>query len=451
MNFTPFYGIFKTGDEYMKRLFYEELIDWKKNHMEKPLMLLGVRQCGKTYLIRKFIEKNFKNYKEINLLEDEDVVNLYKQNINSEEKFIKLKTLLDFDIEASDSILFIDEIQVSEELISDLKFFQENHENVNIICAGSLLGVKLKRFNKSFPVGKVWLKKMYPMNFKEFLIAFKEQKLIEEIEKCFNNNQNMVDPLHHKLNEYYKLYLITGGMPESVKNIIEMKKDISKYNRDILSSIVESYFNDMQKYVQNPKETLKIRSIYSSISSQLSNNSKKFQYSKVQKGAKSREYELPLDWLLASNCAIKSNSVSKPSIPLEGYKNKDIFKIYLSDVGILSYQLRVNYSDILLDRLDDYKGVIAENYVANELISNGHNLYYWLSEGKAEIDFLLYNEDGIIPIEVKAGDNTQSKSLKVYMDKFNPPYAVRLSTKNFGYNPKTKIKSIPLYAAFLLK
>ena len=434
----------------MKRKIYNQLIEWKNNKINKPLLILGVRQCGKTYIINEFCQNEYKNYLKINLLERNDVVNLYKENINSEEKYKRLKAMINFDFDKENSILFIDEIQESEELISELKYFCEEHNNVRIICAGSLLGVKLKRLTKSFPVGKVYIKNMYPMDFEEYLIANDENFLIEIIKECFVNNKPMLS-LHTKALKYYNSYLLTGGMPESVLNLININGDYIKYDKNIISNIIESYFDDMKKYIQTQTEALRIRALYESLPSQLSNSSHKFQYSKLNTGAKSRDYELPLDWLLSANMVQKVNCVKTIEKPLKGFEDSDTFKLFLSDIGILNNLLNISINDILNDNLKIYKGVITENYVANQLLANEIPLFYWKNKQNVEVDFLIETKDGIIPIEVKSSDNTQSKSLKIYNTLFEPPYAIRMSTKDFGYNSETKIKSVPLYATFLIK
>ncbi|MBP3457360.1 MAG: ATP-binding protein [Bacilli bacterium] len=434
----------------MKRKIYNQLIEWKNNKINKPLLILGVRQCGKTYIINEFCQNEYKNYLKINLLERNDVVNLYKENINSEEKYKRLKAMINFDFDKENSILFIDEIQESEELISELKYFCEEHNNVRIICAGSLLGVKLKRLTKSFPVGKVYIKNMYPMDFEEYLIANDENFLIESIKECFVNNKPMLS-LHTKALKYYNSYLLTGGMPESVLNLININGDYIKYDKNIISNIIESYFDDMKKYIQTQTEALRIRALYESLPSQLSNSSHKFQYSKLNTGAKSRDYELPLDWLLSANMVQKVNCVKTIEKPLKGFEDSDTFKLFLSDIGILNNLLNISINDILNDNLKIYKGIITENYVANQLLANEIPLFYWKNKQNVEVDFLIETKDGIIPIEVKSSDNTQSKSLKIYNGLFNPPYAIRMSTKDFGYNSETKIKSVPLYATFLIK
>lgn len=435
----------------MDRKIYNELLKWKneKNNI-KPLMVLGVRQSGKTYIIDEFCKREYKNYIYVNLFENDDVIKLYNSDLNSDEKFAQFKVLLNFDFDKEDSILFIDEIQESEKLISELKYFCERHNNVKIICAGSLLGVKLKRFKFSFPVGKVKMLNMYPMDFEEFLMAMGENLLIKMIRDSYKNNKALSEPLHNKAMRLYYTYLITGGMPESVKSMVATNGDYIKYDISILPDIVSSYFKDMDKYVTSEAESLKIQRVYNSLPSQLSNLSNKFQFSKVVKGARAREYETSLDWLLASNMVLLSKMVRVPEIPLVGYAYNDIFKIYLSDVGILNSILKISMNDILSNNISLYKGVIAENYVANQLVCNNHDLFYW-QNNTSEVDFLLYSKEGIIPVEVKASDNVRSKSLNVYFEKYHPKYMVRISARNFGFDSKKNIKSVPLYAVFCIE
>ena len=436
----------------MKRKIYDELLKWKNNTDNvKPLMVLGVRQSGKTYIINEFCKNEYSNYVYVNLFENINVIELYNSNLTSIEKFNRLKLLLDFDFENEDTILFIDEIQESEKLIAELKYFCENHNNVRIICAGSLLGVKLKRSKFSFPVGKVKMLNMYPMDFEEFLVAMNQEMLIDLIKDCYKNNKQITSPIHEKALNLYRIYLITGGMPESVNNMVKTNGDYIKYDKTILTDIVSSYFKDMDKYVTNESEALRINRVYDSLPSQLSNISNKFQYSNVSKDARAREYATAIDWLEASNMVLRCKAIKTPEIPLEGFVDVDTFKLYLSDVGILNNILKLNIEDILNDNISLYKGVIAENFVANQLVCNGFDLYYYRSNNTSEVDFLLYTKDGIIPVEVKAGNATQSKSLKLYIEKYKPKYAIRISTKDFGYDSKTNIKSIPLYATFLIK
>lgn len=435
----------------MRRKIYNDLLKWKNSSNFKPLMVLGVRQCGKTYIVEEFCKKEFKYFKKINLLEDLDVVKLYKGTDSSEKKYNDLKLLLDFDFDKEDSILFIDEIQVSEELISELKFFNEKHGNVRIICAGSLLGVKLSRLNKPFPVGKVTRLYMYPMDFEEFLMAHNQDALIDKIKECFNKNEAM-GLLHEKALSYYKQYLLSGGMPDSISELLKCNNDFYNYDLSILNNIIDDYKNDMNNHVNNPSETLKIRKIYSSLSSQLQNASKKFQYSVVEQNAKSREFSSPLDWLVESNMVQVCMRVKLPEKPFLGFADEDTFKVYYSDVGIFNRLINNDAKTILLYDMKIYKGIITENYVANQFKANGIDLLYWQGKRKSEVDFLITSKnDGVIPVEVKADSNTQSKSLGIYDSLYSPKYMIRISSKDFGYNPTSKIKSIPLYAAFLIK
>lgn len=436
----------------MRRKIYNKLLEWKNNdENKKPLMVLGVRQCGKTYVIKDFCKNEFENVCVINLLERDDIIELFSRPINSEEKYNILKIMLNYDIEDENTVLFIDEIQESEDLISQLKFFCENHNNVNIICAGSLLGVKLKRLKKSFPVGKVWMIDMFPMDFEEFLVANNREKFVDLLKDCFDNNKFLGSPLHEELLRYYRIYLLTGGMPEAIQNIVDANLDYVKYDIKILKNILASYYKDMRKHVKNEAEALKIERVYRTLPSQLMNASKKFQISNVDENGKMERYETAIDWLIGSNMIIKCECVSLPEIPLKGFVDNETFKFYLSDVGILCTILGLSVRDIVTDNISLYKGIIAENFVANQLLCNGFDLFYWKNTATAEVDFLLYTADGVIPVEVKAGENTQSKSLKVYMEKYDAKYAIRISTKDFGYDPKTKIKSVPLYATFLIK
>ncbi len=432
----------------MKRKIYNDLLEWKNTKEFKPLIVLGVRQCGKTYIIDEFCKNEFKNYKRVNLLYDVDVVNLYASSDSSEKKYNDLKVLLDFDFDKEDSVLFIDEIQESENLISELKFFNEMHSNVRIICAGSLLGVKLARLTKPFPVGKVSRLYMYPMDFEEFLIANSQELLLSKIKDCYSKNEPM-GVLHNKAIDYYRRYLLSGGMPESVKALVDCGDDYYNYDITKLNSIIEDYKNDMNNHIANSVETLKIRNIYNSLSSQLQNVSKKFQYSLVETGAKSREYSSPLNWLVESSMVQMCRCVKIPEKPLLGFVDNDVFKVYYSDVGLFNRLVNNDIKTILLDDMKVYKGIITENYVANQLKSNGIDLLYWKGARDSEVDFLISTtDDGIIPIEVKAEEHTQSKSLKVYNDLYNPKYMIRISLKDFGF--ANNIKSVPLYAVFCI-
>lgn len=434
----------------MKRKIYNDLVDWKNRGMKKALMIIGARQVGKTYIIEEFCKNEFENYVSINLLDHPEITELYKQNISSEEKYIRLCANLNINPNLENTIIFFDEIQESEELISALKWYCESEKPFKVICAGSLLGVKLKRFNSSFPVGKVELLNMYPMDFEEFLLTQNSgDYLTKYIKECYEQNKPMDNVMHEKLKDLYRKYLCVGGLPEVVSEFSANDMDILQINRKTIEDIILSYINDMNKYVDNKFEAAKNEAIYKSIPVQIGNKSNKFQYTKIEKNARKRDYESSLEWLLASNMIYKCNLLNSINIPPEAFKNEDVFKIYMGDIGILNTMLKINTNEIYLDKPFIYKGDIAENYVANQLIFNNVALYYWATASNSEIDFIIYNEDGIIPIEVKASDNTQSKSLNAYVKKYNPKYSIRVSGKNFGF--ENGIKSVPLYAAYLIK
>ncbi len=299
----------------MERKIYNELINWKNSNILKPLMIIGARQIGKTYIIKEFCEREFDKSIYINLLDNQEIIKIFKEEISTEEKFNRMKIYLDIDIDIENTIIFFDEIQESEELISSLKYFNESEKPFKIICAGSLLGVKLKRMNSSFPVGKVKMINMYPMDFEEFLMANGNKSLIEEIKKCYETNEAMDSVLHDKALNLYRLYLCVGGMPEAIKSLLENDKDILKFDKTIIEDITQSYLNDMNKYVQNKAEAIKIETIYKSIPSQLGNKSNKFQYGKISSNARRRDYETALDWLLSSTMVHKCPILTKVEIP----------------------------------------------------------------------------------------------------------------------------------------
>lgn len=432
----------------MQRKFWNELMIWKEQNESIPLMVIGARQIGKTYIIDKFCKEKYHDYIYINLMDNEAIIEIFNENINTAEKIRKMELYLNHVI-TKETIIFFDEIQESEKLISSLKYFCEAEFPYKIICAGSLLGVKLKRFQSSFPVGKVMIKYMNPMTFEEFLEAIGYQRIIPEIKKCYDNNEKMSKPIHEKLLEYYRIFLCTGGMPMAVKDIIKNELEILKFNHEFITSIIDAYLADMKKYTLNYYETVKIEKIYKNIPSQLAKENKKFQFAKIEPNARRRDYESSLDWLIASQLVTPCYFVNRFETPLKGFVQEEKFKLYLSDTGILTELLEIPRNKILLNDDFQYKGVITENYVANELNANGYSLYYWAENQVAEIDFLLDTSNGIIPVEVKANENKKSKSLNYYIENNQPKLAIRISANNFGFT--NNIKSVPLYAVFCIK
>ena len=352
------------------------------------------------------------------------------------------------DIDES-TVIFIDEAQKSEELLSAMKWFCESAFPYKIILAGSLLGVTLMRLKKVFPVGKVHFEYMYPLSFKEFLEATENHKYIPLIEKSFNNNEPMNEVLHNDLLNIYRNFLCTGGMPRMVQQYIDKNKDLSLCGQFILSDINAGYISDMHDNAVNVNEAIKIEKIYKNIPSQLAKENKKYQRSKVAPNARNRDYRDSMNWLLASKLIIPAYYVNYFETPLKSYMDEDSFKMYLSDTGLLINLAGLSYEPIIANASFMFKGAVTENYVANELQKNGLSLYYYQKDQQLEIDFLIDVKDGIIPIEVKASDEVKSTSLNKYITKNNPKYAIRISSKNFGF--ENNIKSVPLYAVFCIK
>ena len=438
----------------MKRKFYDELLAWKNNNLHIPLMVIGASQVGKTFIIKKFCTKNFKNFYTVNLMREKNFIDLFASRDTFEKKVETLEVMLGGSIRNNDdTILFVDEVQESEEFIEALKFFNESKDNYNIICAGSLLGVALKRLSSSFPVGKVILKNMYPLDFEEFLWATNNENSIEIIKKAFKNNEPINETLHSELMDLFNKYLYLGGMPDVVSNFINCNMNLALIDNSIIKLIINGYYNDMSKYAED-KDTIRIRNLFNNIPSQLAKENQKFIFTSVDvKDNRKRDYITPLDWLIASNLTFKCSLVTKPEFPLMGFIDKETFKLYLADTGIVNSLLGITPAAYLLNKPFSYKGVIVENYVANELTKMDYNLFYWSRKGKnngnAEIDFLIQNNMDIIPIEVKAGNNTQAKSLKLYDKMYNPKISLRISANNFCLNGN--VKDIPLYALFCLK
>lgn len=433
----------------MYRIFEKKLINWKNSGMEKPLMVIGVRQIGKTYTIQKFIKENFEEYIYFNLEKEEYLREIFEKTIDSEKIMDEIELYIGKKIDISKTILFFDEVQVSEKFIVSLKYFCESKRPYKIICAGSLLGVKINRFNDSFPVGKIQMEHMYPMSFEEFLIALNKEMLLEKIKESYENMIPLPTFAHEEALLLYKRYLCVGGMPEAVKNFISNESDILKYDSNILSNIIDMYIADMNKYVKNSLETVKIEKVYKNIPVQLAKDKKTFKYNLIEANARKRMYEHPIEWLISSGMILNSNKIKKAEIPLKVYQDEEYFKLYLSDVGILVAMSEIRFNDLILDKTFSFRGAITENYVAQEFTANDISLYYWTYGRNAQVDFIIYNNDGIIPVEVKSGDNVRSTSLKFYINENKPKYSIRLSTRNFGF--ENNIKSIPLYAAFCIK
>lgn len=431
----------------MYRKIMNQLLEWKNSPHRKPLILQGARQVGKTYSILEFGHNAYENVAYFNFETNPKLNTTFEENISPDYLVPILSHIAGQTIVREKTLIVFDEVQLCERALTSLKYFCENAPEYHIIAAGSLLGVAVNRTQFSFPVGKADIKTLYPMNVEEFMIAVGEKALVDRIKECFENSSPLPAALHDKAMLLYRQYLVVGGMPECVSQFVDTKNHILV--RHTQDSILASYLNDMSKY-NTLNEIKKTHITYDSITVQLSKKNTRFQYKLVKKGGRASEFENAIEWLCLSGITSKVYRTEQIKKPLENYRDIDAFKIYVSDTGLLCAKKDLQANDVLymVDELNDFKGGMTENYVQTQLIANGYNTYYWESERGAEVDFVIQREGKLIPIEVKSADNTMAKSLRVYMETYNPEYAVKLSTKNFGFHDK--IKTVPLYAAFCL-
>ncbi len=431
----------------MERKIYQDLLNWKLNNDRKPLILQGARQVGKTYIVNYFAGKEYVNSVYCNFEKDSQLHdffdNLDPMTIIKKISFYKRKEIL-----PHNTLIIFDEIQACPQAITSLKYFNEEANDYHIISLGSLLGVSVNRSNFSFPVGKVQFMTMYPLDFEEYLMAKNEHELISLIKNCFLTNTPLDRAFHERAIDYYKEYLYVGGMPEAV---MEYNRNSNpELVRIIQQSILESYLNDMGKY-NKQTEIPKTKIVYKSIGTQLGKENKKFQYKNIKHGARSKEYQEAIEWITLSGIAAQLYKLETVLLPLNAYQSLTDFKFYMNDVGLCTASQNIYIEDILSNNelLSIFKGGLTENYVFNQLLSNNIISYYWVSDGVAEVDFVVRLNNDIIPIEVKSTENIRSKSLSIYKDINKPKYSIRISLRNFGY--ENEIKSVPLYAVFCIK
>lgn len=428
----------------MKRKIYKELIKWKELKDSKmPLLLYGARQVGKTYLIQEFGRENYKNVVYVNFEKENGIIPYFNSNISPNNIIKILENYFNTQIIPYETLIIFDEIQVCNKALTSLKYFAEEAPEYDLIAAGSLLGVAISSKDFSFPVGKVIVKTLYPLDFEEFLMACQKQLLIDEIKKCFNNNIPLDETLHFEALQLYKDFILIGGMPLAVKCYIERN---SLTYLDIQHIVIDTYTSDMTKY-SDRSQSLKTIATYESILPQISKENKKFQYSLVQKGARASIFGESIDWLIRAGIVIKCDKTTRGDVPPATFVDLSSFKLYMNDVGLLSYKAQLTQASF--DTFNSiFLGGITENYVATMLKANNYDLYYWESNGKAEVDFIIIKNGKVIPIEVKASEHNKSKSLEVFKKLYSPEYCIRISTKNFGFG--NNIKSVPLYAIFCI-
>ena len=423
------------------------LENWKESEHRKPLILQGARQVGKTYSILEFGRTNYENVAYFNFETNPKLNETFEENISPDYLIPILSHIAGQTIIREKTLIVFDEVQLCERALTSLKYFCEDAPDYHIIVAGSLLGVAVNRARFSFPVGKVDMKTLYPMDMEEFMLAMGESSLVEKIRECFETDRPMPSALHDAAMQLYRQYLVVGGMPECVMLFKETRDYILV--RHTQDTILASYLNDMSKY-NNLNEIKKTRLAYDNITVQLSKRNTRFQYKLIKKGGRASEFENAIEWLCLSGIVSQVYKVEQIKKPLENYRDIDAFKIYVSDLGLLCAKKDLAVNDILymVEELNDFKGGMAENYVNVQLSINGYNTYYWESARGAEVDFIIQRDGRLIPIEVKSADNTRAKSLKIYMDTYKPDYAIKISAKNFAFEDNKKI--VPLYAAFCI-
>ena len=433
---------------------YDTLLEWKDNRDRKPVILEGIRQCGKTWILKHFGEAEFKDVAYFNFEHDDRLQKIFEGDLNVSRIIKDLSILRNKHIQPGNTILILDEIQICPRAITSLKYFCENLSELHVAAAGSLLGVAVAQMGKniSFPVGKVQMLKMYPLSFAEYLLAIGEELLYEHL-RSMSADEKISAAFTGRLEEAYREYLITGGMPEVVNSWIN-NHDIGIVET-LQSEILDTYEKDFVKYA-SVSEFPKLSLIWHAIPAQLSKDNQKFIFSHVKTGMRARDLEDSLQWLISAGLIYKVEKVGRPYIPITTYGDVTNFKIYLSDVGLLRKMSKFP-ADVIFDTsalTADMRGILTENFVLTELIaSDSPNPFFWKSKGIAEVDYIIQNGVDVIPIEVKSAKKTRSRSLAEYRKKYTPRIAVRTSLNNFARHSDDfgEVLEIPLYLLWRLK
>jgi len=431
----------------MERKIVKWLVAWKDNPKKMPLLIYGARQVGKTYTALTFGKTYYKNTVYFNMEDSTEIAAIFERDLKPERIIRELSAKSGQTIFKGDTLIIFDEIQACEKALTSLKYFCEEAPEYHIIAAGSLLGVALGRERYSFPVGKVDMMTLYPLDFEEFLWATGNEKICELIKECYDNFLPLA--LHETAMDLYKTYLAVGGMPRAVSEYADTKD--FDFVMSAQKTLNDAYIADMAKYA-TPQETTKIMAAWASVPAQLAKENHKFQYKVIKSGARAYEYETPLDWLKTAGIINKCIRITQGKMPLSAYADNNSFKVYMMDTGLLCSKFDISANVVINSPVsfNGFKGALAENYIMQALVTNGFSPYYWSSPGKAELDFVFQDKQGnIIPLEGKSADNVRAKSLKAFISLYEPPYAIRVSAKNFGF--ENNIKSVPLYALFCLK
>lgn len=425
----------------MERYALKNLVQWNNKKNRKPLILKGARQVGKTWLMKEFGRKYFKYTAYINFDNNQRMADVFSMDYDIERILMSINIETGVKIIPGETLIIFDEIQENPSAIASLKYFFENAPEYSIIAAGSLLGVAIHE-GISFPVGKVDTMELYPLSFKEFLLAMGEIGLVSLLE---NMNIDMMNAYHDKFTDYLRKYYYIGGMPEVVSNFVE-NKDFAEV-RELQKKIIELYEDDFSKHT-TLNELPRIRMVWNSIPMQLAKENKKFFFGQIKEGARSKDFEIAIEWLIDCGLIKKVYKVNKPAIPLKAYIDFSAFKLYILDVGLLGALSDLDAKSILEGNkiFLEFKGAMTEQYVLQQFLSETVYTPYYYTETKSEgeIDFLIQKEGIVIPIEVKAEENLRAKSLKYFCDKYRPDTAIRTSMSK--YREQEWMINIPLYA-----
>lgn len=432
----------------MERNIMNELVEWKRRDKDRmPLVLYGVRQVGKTYILREFADRYYKNSIYINFERMAAVADFFLGELNPDRLLWLIEEYFGEKIIPDETLLIFDEIQACERALASLKYFCEEAPEYHIAAAGSLLGVAIHREQYSFPVGKVWMKTLYPLSFDEFLEAMGQRHYVFMIREHFQRMEEMPRAAHYELLGWYQRYLFIGGMPAAVNEYADRKSLINV--PEVQNLILNAYTADMAKYASSSDST-KIRNAFLSMPAQLAKENKKFQYKLIRRGATAGLFGDSIAWLIFSGVVLSCDRVTRGELPLIAFRDVSSFKLYLSDVGLLSAFTGILPENIIRNELSPlYRGALAENYAAQTLKANGYDLYYWTSDTPvSELDFVIQKEGRIVPIEIKSGENVKAKSMKHFQKMYHPEFMYRISEKNFG--EENGICSVPLYAVFCI-
>lgn len=425
----------------MYRSAINTLLQWKNKDNRKPLIIMGARQVGKTWLMKEFGRTNYDKVAYISFYNNKRMDEVFQNDFDVKRIIMNLNIEAGVTITPGDTLIILDEIQDSPKVLESLKYFCEEAPQYHVVAAGSLLGVTIHE-GVSYPVGKVDLLDLYPLNFREFLYAMEEQGLADALE---TKDYTLIDNFSDKYLFWLKNYYYTGGMP-AVVDAFRMHRDYAEV-RQIQNDIVRQYEGDFGKHIDT-HILPRIRLVWDSVPMQLAKENKKFFFGQIKKGARSSEYELAIQWLVDCGLVYKVNRVNEPNMPLKAYKSMNAYKLFLLDVGLLGALSELEAESILdgNDIFVEFKGALTEQYVLQQLISDTRYTPYYFGTEKAtfEQDFLVQRGKDIVPIEVKAGDNIRSQSLKAYCDKYHPNKAVRFST--LKYIDQGWMENIPLYA-----